>query len=64
MSGRAGLREGGGNYLKSLKEVGAEKRGEETKILKNGRGKLGQRVGAFKKGVGDGLETLYGLRKW
>ena len=36
---------------------GAEKRGGETKILKKGEGKLGQGVGALKRGGGD-LQTM------
>ena len=44
-----GLREGGGNYIKG---GGTEKRGEET------NGKLGQGVGALKRG---GLEPPYEL---
>ena len=43
-----GLCEGGGDYLQYLKGGGTEKRGGETDILK--RGKLGQGVGALKRG--------------
>ena len=43
------MQEAGGNCLKYLKRGGTEKRGGDTKILKRG-GKLGQRVGALKKG--------------
>ena len=39
----------GGTVSDALKGGGTEKRGGETKILKRGRGKLGQGVGAFKK---------------
>ena len=42
--------EDGGNCLKYLKRGGTEKRGGDTKILKRGGDKLGQRVGALKKG--------------
>ena len=48
-----GLCEGGGNYLKYPKRGGTEKRGGETKNLNRG-GRLGQGVGALKKGGGPG----------
>ena len=47
----------GGTVKNTLKERETENRGGETKILKRG-GKLGQWVGALKKG---GLEPLYEL---
>ena len=47
-----GLLEGGENCLKYLKGGGAETRGGETNILKKWS-KLGQGVGAFKRGGGD-----------
>ena len=43
------MREGGGNCLKYLKKGWNRKEGRETKILKVG-GKLGQGVGALKRG--------------
>ena len=52
--GRRGLRKGGRNCLKYLKGDGTEKMGGETKILKR-EGKLGQRMGALKKGRGTGI---------
>ena len=48
-----GLLEGGENCLKYLKGGGAETRGGETNILKKWS-KLGQGVGAFKRGGGTG----------
>ena len=45
------------NCLKYLKRSGIEKRGEETKILKKGA-KLGQWVGALKRGAGTNLQTI------
>ena len=56
--GQEGLREGGGNCLKHLKRWWEKKRGGKTKILKRG-GKLGQGVGALKRG--GGLEPPYEL---
>ena len=55
--GTWGLREGGGGGGLS-KGGGTEKRGKETKISKRGRGKLGQGVGALKRGWGDPLRTI------
>ena len=52
--GQEGLREGGGNCLKHLKRWWEKKRGGKTKILKRG-GKLGQGVGALKRGSWDPL---------
>ena len=52
------MRESGGDCLKYLKSGGTEKRGGETKIFKKG-GKLGQGVGALKRGVaGTPLRTM------
>ena len=52
-----------GNYLKYLKAGPTEKRGRETKILKRwGRGKLGQGVGALKRGAGTPLQTMVTLK--
>ena len=51
------MREGGGNCLKYLKWGVEQKRGD-TKTLKRG-GKLGQGVGALKRG--GGLESPYEL---
>ena len=42
-----------------MEQKRAEKRGEKTKILKGGGGKLGQGVGALKRG--GGLEPPYRL---
>ena len=53
------MREGGGNCLKYLKRGWNRKEGRENKYFKKGTGvKLGQRVGALKKG---GLEPPYEL---
>ena len=54
--GRRGLHEGGGNCVKG---GGIEKRGGETKNLKR-KGKLGQGMGALKRGGGAGtpLRTM------
>ena len=54
------MREGGGNCLKYLERGGTERRGEETKILKRGGGKLGQWVGALKRAcvAGTSLRTM------
>ena len=50
--------ESGGNCLKYLKRGGGtEKRGGEIKILKRGV-KLGQGVGALKRGTGTPLRTM------
>ena len=43
----------GGTVSNTLKEGGTEKREGETKILKR-KGKLGQGVGALKRGWGTG----------
>ena len=51
--------EGGGNCLKYLKKGRTEKRGGKTKTLKRGEGKLGQGVGALKRGVGWNPLTNY-----
>ena len=50
----------GGTVLNTLKGGGAEKRGGEIKILKSGgRGKVGQGVGALKRGAGTPLQTMF-----
>ena len=46
-----------GDCLKTLKWGGTKKRGGETKILKRD-GKLGQGVGALKRGDGTPLGTM------
>ena len=60
--GQEGLHKGGGNCLKYLKKGWNRKAGRETKILKKERGgKLGQGVGALKKGgrgAGTPLRTM------
>ena len=59
------MREGGGNCLKYLKKGWNRKEGRETKILKVG-GKLGQEVGALKRGGSWKPLTNYtkNYRKW
>ena len=49
--GRRGLHEGGGTVQNTLKGGGTEKRGGETKNVTKGS-KLGQGVGALKRGEG------------
>ena len=51
------MREDGGTMQNTLKGGATEKRGEETKILRRG-GKLGQGVGALKRGSGTPLRTM------
>ena len=48
--GTRGLREGGGNCLKYLKRGWNRKEERGNKDFKKGGGKLGQRVGALKRG--------------
>ena len=57
--GQEGLCEGGGTVWNTLKGGGKEKWRRETKILKKG-GKLGQGVGALKRGAWNPL-THYGI---
>ena len=52
-----GLCEMGGTVGNTLKGGETEKRGRETKILKRGS-KLGQWVGALKRGTGTPLQTI------
>ena len=49
---------GGGTVKNTFKGGGTEKGGGETKILKKGS-KLGQGVGALKRGAGTFLRTIY-----
>ena len=53
-----GLREGGDNCLKYLKRRWNRKEGQGNKDFKKGGGKLGQGVGALKRG---GMEPPYEL---
>ena len=56
--------EGGWNCLKYLKKGWNRKEGRGNKDFKKG-GKLGQGVGALKRGGGAGtpLQTMYGFKK-
>ena len=57
--GTWGLREGGGgDCLKYLKRGWNRKERKGNKDFKKGRGKLGQGVGALKRGWGDPLRTI------
>ena len=49
----------GGTAQNALKGVGNSREGRENKDFKKGRGKLGQGVGALKRG--EGLEPTYEL---